>query len=146
MSDREIENLIHAHLVDAGDFAGVGALLADAAFSGASGTMRGADAIERMLCARLIVHQDGVPRTKHLTTKCRDRNRRARRDGAVAVGLHCPAGCARRALQPIVSGRYADRFERRREGRWCFAERRVVSDLVGDVSQSAVCCFRANVR
>ena len=134
-SGRAIENLIasYAHLVDAGDFAGVGALLADATFTGASGTVRGADAIELMLRDRLIVYDDGTPRTKHLTTN-------------VAIEIDEPAGTARSrsyftvlqavpdlALQPIVSGRYDDRFERR-EGRWCFAERRVVSDLVGDVS------------
>ena len=134
-SDRAIENLIasYAHLVDAGDFAGVGTLLADATFSGASGTVRGADAIEIMLRDRLIVYDDGTPRTKHLTTN-------------VAIEIDEPAGKARSrsyftvlqavpdlALQAIVSGRYDDRFERR-EGRWCFAERRVVSDLVGDVS------------
>jgi len=38
------------------------------------------------------------------------------------------------ALQPIVSGRYHDRFERR-EGEWRFVERRVRTDLVGDVSR-----------
>jgi hypothetical protein len=37
------------------------------------------------------------------------------------------------ALQPIVSGRYQDRFERR-DGQWRFVERRVRTDLVGDVS------------
>jgi hypothetical protein len=38
------------------------------------------------------------------------------------------------ALQPIVSGRYYDRFERH-EGQWRFVERRVQTDLVGDVSR-----------
>jgi hypothetical protein len=38
------------------------------------------------------------------------------------------------ALQPIVSGRYYDRFERR-DGQWRFVDRRVRTDLVGDVSR-----------
>ena len=38
------------------------------------------------------------------------------------------------APQPIVSGRYQDRFERR-GGQWRFVERRVRTDLVGDVSR-----------
>jgi hypothetical protein len=38
------------------------------------------------------------------------------------------------ALQPIVSGRYHDRFARR-DGGWRFVERRVRTDLVGDVSR-----------
>jgi hypothetical protein len=37
-------------------------------------------------------------------------------------------------LQPIVSGRYYDRFERR-DGQWRFVERRVGTDLVGDLSR-----------
>ena len=38
------------------------------------------------------------------------------------------------ALQPIVSGRYHDRFERR-DGQWRFVERGVQTDLLGDVSR-----------
>jgi hypothetical protein len=38
------------------------------------------------------------------------------------------------SLQPVASGRYHDRFERR-DGQWRFAERRVHVDLVGDVSR-----------
>jgi hypothetical protein len=37
-------------------------------------------------------------------------------------------------LQPIVSGRYYHRFQRR-DGQWRLVERRVRSDLVGDVSR-----------
>jgi hypothetical protein len=37
-------------------------------------------------------------------------------------------------LQPILAGRYHDRFERR-DGAWRFSERRYLIDLVGDVSQ-----------
>ncbi len=36
-------------------------------------------------------------------------------------------------LQPIVSGRYRDRFERH-AGTWRFAERVIDTELVGDVS------------
>jgi ketosteroid isomerase-like protein len=56
-SYRAIENLIasYAELVDDGDFAGVGMLLADAAFIGAAGPVSGRDAIEKMLRDSLIV-------------------------------------------------------------------------------------------
>ena len=37
-------------------------------------------------------------------------------------------------LQPIVAGRYEDRFERAAGG-WQFAERRMFVELVGDVSR-----------
>jgi hypothetical protein len=41
--------------VDGGDFAGIGALLADASFTGGSGIVSGREAIEKMLRDRLIL-------------------------------------------------------------------------------------------
>jgi len=135
-SYRAIENLIasYAELVDDGDFAGVGMLLADATFVGAAGPVSGRDAIEKMLRDSLIVYDDGTPRTKHVTTN-------------IAIEIDEEAGKAETrsyftvlqalpglALQPIVSGRYQDRFARH-DGRWRFVERRVRTDLVGDVSR-----------
>jgi hypothetical protein len=38
------------------------------------------------------------------------------------------------AFQPIVSGRYDDRFTRGKDGTWRFAERRYAVDHVGDLS------------
>src|SRR5256885_15716756 len=69
-SHRAIENLIatYAELVDDGDFAGVGMLLADATFTGGAGAVSGQDAIENMLRDSLIVYDDGTPRTTHVTT------------------------------------------------------------------------------
>jgi 3-phenylpropionate/cinnamic acid dioxygenase small subunit len=135
-SHRAIENLIatYAELVDDGDFAGVGMLLADATFTGGGGSVSGADAIEKMLRDSLIVYDDGTPRTKHVTTNV-----------AIEVDEEAGAAVSRAyftalqalpdlALQPIVSGRYQDRFERR-DGQWRFVERRVRTDLVGDVSR-----------
>jgi hypothetical protein len=37
-------------------------------------------------------------------------------------------------LQPIIAGRYVDRFERDGLG-WHFSERRFLVDLTGDLSQ-----------
>jgi hypothetical protein len=135
-SYRAIENLIatYAELVDDGDFAGVGILLADATFTGATGSVSGRDAIEKMLRDNVIVYDDGTPRTKHVTTN-------------VAIELDEAAGSAVSRsyftalqalpglpLQPIVSGRYHDHFERR-DRQWRFVERRVRTDLVGNVSR-----------
>jgi len=135
-SYRAIENLIaaYAELVDDGDFAGVGVLLADATFTGASGSVSGGSAIEKMLQDKVIIYEDGTPRTKHVTTN-------------VAIEIDHDAGTAVSrsyftalqalpdlALQPIVSGRYHDRFERR-DGHWRFVERHVRTDLLGDVSR-----------
>ena len=135
-SYRAIENLIatYAELVDDGDFAGVGILLADATFTGGAGSVSGREAIEKMLRDSLVVYDDGTPRTKHVTTN-------------VAIEVDEEAGTAVSRsyftalqalpdlpLQPIVSGRYQDRFERR-DGQWRFVDRRVQTDLVGDVSR-----------
>jgi hypothetical protein len=38
-------------------------------------------------------------------------------------------------LQPIIAGRYRDRFVRGADRGWRFAERRFVVDLVGDLSR-----------
>jgi hypothetical protein len=69
-SYRAIENLIaaYAELVDDGDFAGLGRLLADATFAGSGAAVSGPDAIEQMFRDMLIVYDDGTPRTKHVTT------------------------------------------------------------------------------
>lgn len=135
-SYRAIENLIatYAELVDDGDFAGLGTLLADATFTGGGAPVSGPDAIDKMFQDTLIVYDDGTPRTRHVTTN-------------VAIEVDEQAGTAVSrsyftalqalpdlALQPIASGRYHDRFKRH-DGQWRFAERRVRVDLVGDVSR-----------
>ena len=101
---------------------------------GGAGSVSGSDAIEKMLRDSVIVYDDGTPKTKHVTTN-------------IAIEVDDAAGTAvsrsyftalqalpDMALQPIVSGRYHDRFERR-DGKWCFVERHVRTDLVGDVSR-----------
>lgn len=132
---RAIENLIaaYAELVDVGDFAGVGELLANATFTGGTGSVSGRDAIEKMLRENVIVYDDGTPRTKHVTTNL-----------SIAVDDEAGTAVSRSyftvlqalsdlPLQLIASGRYEDRFECR-GGQWCFVERIVRTDLVGDMS------------
>jgi ketosteroid isomerase-like protein len=107
-SYRAIERLIatYAELVDDGDFAAVGMLLADATFTGGAGSVSGRDAIEKMLHDKVIVYDDGTPRTKHVTTNL-----------AIEVDDEGGNAMARSyftalqalpdlVLQPIVSGRY----------------------------------------
>ena len=135
-SYRAIENLIasYAELVDDGDFAGVGMLLADATFTGGAGSVSGRAAIEELLRDSLIVYEDGTPRTKHVTTNIVievDEETGTAVARSYFTALQALPGLA---LQPIVSGRYQDRFARR-DGRWRFVERRVRTDLLGDVSR-----------
>ena len=135
-SYRAIENLIatYAELVDDGDFAGLGAMLADATFTGSGAPVSGPDAIEKMFRDMLIVYDDGTPRTKHVTTNViieADEEAGTAVSRAYFTVLQALPGLP---LQPIASGRYRDRFERC-DGQWRFAERRVRVDLVGDVSR-----------
>jgi 3-phenylpropionate/cinnamic acid dioxygenase small subunit len=135
-SYRAIERLIatYAELVDDGDFAAVGRLLADATFTGGGGAVSGGDAIEKMLRDNVIVYDDGTPRTKHLTTNLAievDEEAGTAVSRAYFTALQALPG---QPLQLIVSGRYHDRFDRR-DGHWRFVERRVRTDLVGNVSR-----------
>ncbi|MEE4596146.1 nuclear transport factor 2 family protein [Streptomyces sp. DSM 41524] len=138
LSYRAIENLIarYAELVDDGDFAGLGTLLADATFTGSGEPVSGREAIEEMFKETLIVYADGTPRTHHVTTNV-----------AIEVDEQANTAVSRSyvtvfqalpdlPLQPIAAGRYHDRFERR-DGQWRFAERRVRINLIGDVSRHA---------
>ncbi len=136
-SARSIENLIarYAELVDAGDFAGLGELLAEAVFGGdGDAVVGGREAIEKIFRAMVRVYDDGTPRTKHVTTNIQidvdDESGTATSRSYVTVLQALPE----LPLQPIVAGRYRDVFECR-GGVWRFVERRFTTDLVGDVSR-----------
>jgi SnoaL-like domain len=95
-SYRAIENLIatYAELVDDGDFAGLGTLLAEATFTGSGAPVSSSEAIEKMFRDMLIVYDDGTPRTKHVTTNIAIE---ADEEAGTAVSrvLHRAAGAAR---------------------------------------------------
>ncbi|MEU7638807.1 nuclear transport factor 2 family protein [Streptomyces sp. NPDC039016] len=135
-SYRAVENLLarYAELVDDGDFAGLGLLLADATFVGSGTPVSGREAIEKMFQDTLIVYADGTPRTQHVTSNI-----------AIEVEEQTGTAVARSyvtvlqalpdlPLQTVAAGRYRDRFERR-GGQWRFTERHVDIRLVGDVSR-----------
>lgn len=135
-SSTAIANLIarYAELVDDGDFAGVGELLADATFAGSGGALTGGAAITAMLRATVITYADGTPRTQHVTT-----NLQIEADDQAGTAIARSYVTVLQALpdlplQPIAAGRYRDRFERR-DGQWRFVERRVRITHVGDVSR-----------
>lgn len=140
MSDAatRIQNLVHryAELIDLGDFAALGELLGRAEVGSGDhpGSLTGPDAVTAMFASTTRRYEDGTPRTKHVTTNC-----------IVEVDEDAGTGTCRSyftvfqavpalPLQPIVAGRYHDRFVRE-DGSWRFAERRFFIDLVGDVSQ-----------
>src|SRR3712207_2372329 len=60
----------YCQLIDAGDFAGVGALMADAVLCTEDGTpiARGAAEVEKLYAGLVQLHDDGTPGTQHLVT------------------------------------------------------------------------------
>lgn len=133
-----IANLVYhyAELLDHGAFDAVGQLLKRARV-GAADTpdehlLEGAEALGALFAATTRRFADGTPGTKHVTTnlivEAEDEDHiRARSYFTVFQAV---AGVP---LQPIVSGRYHDRFAQDDAG-WYFIERRFFLDLIGNVS------------
>ena len=123
----------YAERLDAGDLAGVAALFELAVYrSDRGGRYEGAAAVRDVLTRLVKLHDDGTPRTKHVTT-----NLVVEVDGAAGTAtarsyFTVLQQTAAIPLQPIVAGRYHDRFVRDGGG-WRFAERVIYMDLVGDL-------------
>jgi hypothetical protein len=138
LSDTDhIRNLLgrYCELIDAGDLAGVGALFTQGALADEHGVAfaRGATAVEQFYRGGMQLY-DGLPRTRHVVADTvvgeadADGTRVARSSYVV---FQATDGLA---LQPIIAGRYHDRFGRDANGRWQFVERRFIADLIGDMS------------
>jgi len=131
-----IRALIHeyAELIDTGDLDSLAALFADATWGspGRGTPLRGAEQVRRGYDG--VILYDGIPCTKHVisnvTIEITD-------DGAAATARSYFTVLQARPdlpLQPIIAGRYHDRFERA-DGRWRFADRQIIPDLIGDLSR-----------
>lgn len=132
----EIAELIYtyAERIDAGDFAGVGELLgqAELSFEGYDAGIEGPEAIAALYASTTRRLEDGTPGTKHVMT-----NVIVEVDGETASSRSyftvLQAVPGELALQPVIAGRYRDRFVLE-AGRWRFAGMHVIVDLVGDLS------------
>lgn len=133
----EITSLLnqYSYTVDTGDFAGFTALFAHAEWS-VEGTapIRGSEAIMDGILSKIILYEDGTPRTRHCTTN-------------IEVTIDEVAGTASSQryvtvlqatddfpLQPIFCGHYFDEFERA-DGRWRFTKTLVRRPFIGDMSR-----------
>ena len=123
----------YAERLDAGDLDAVAALFADAVYrSELGGHYAGTGAVREVLGRLVKLHDDGTPRTKHVTTNLvvdfpsRDE---ATARSYFTVLQATPAI----PLQAIVAGRYHDRFVRA-DGVWRFADRLIFMDLMGNLS------------
>lgn len=130
-----IVNLIHsyAELLDTGDLVGAGRLFDRATLSthGGAEALQGGKAVQQMLETAVHLY-DGIPSTKHLITNVSvevDADRRTARARSYYTALQ---GRPELPLQPILAGRWHDRFERDGD-RWRFADRLIYTDLVGDL-------------
>jgi 3-phenylpropionate/cinnamic acid dioxygenase small subunit len=124
----------YAELIDAGDFDGVGRLLARATFGG-SGPQgaSGAENIAKLFGAttRRYPGHGNTPRTRHLVLNpivdVTDNTAIARSTFCVIQNTETVP------LQPIVVGRYLDTFSCDDAG-WYFTSRRVDVEMIGDIS------------
>lgn len=130
-----IRNLLgrYCELMDAGDFTGLSTLFADATLADEHGNVFATGAEEmRAMWERQTILYDGKPRTRHVTA-----NPIITVDGESASCTSSYVvfqGTDALPLQPIVTGRYADTFERDADGEWRFMQRRYALDHVGDLS------------
>ncbi|MGH7288395.1 MAG: nuclear transport factor 2 family protein, partial [Myxococcota bacterium] len=127
----------YAECIDRADFAGLGQLFAHGRIrssSGPAGDAWSGDQVREFYARTNRVHDDGTLRTRHLNTNH-------------VVDIDEPAGVAsvrsayvvfqatpKLPFQPIVGGRYEDRFERS-DAEWRWIDRLIHVDQVGDVSE-----------
>lgn len=125
----------YAEHIDAADFAAVGALFAHGAIRapGMKEPASGAEAVERLYRSSNRIHEDGTLRTLHLVVNPIVEVDTAAGTAAARSRYVVLQATARVPLQPIIAGRYRDRFARGSEG-WRFTERVIEIDLVGDLS------------
>ena len=131
----------YCRLIDAGDLAGIGRLMADARLCTLDGTViaTGATEVESLYAGLVLLHDDGTPGTQHVVANTAF-DEPVPGDpvtgGPVTarstyVVLQAVPGLA---LQPIVTGTYVDTFDQDGTGRWRFRERRFGIGLQGDLT------------
>jgi ketosteroid isomerase-like protein len=132
-----IQNLIYRYCerIDRGDFAGIAQLFAHAHIHvpALPAPVSGVAAIEALYADFTRIYpQTGTPRTKHVTSNViieADGENAARSQSYVLVHQATEA----LPLQPIIAGRYFDRFAKV-DGVWRFTERRMQMELFGNLS------------
>ena len=132
-----IQNLIYRYCerLDRGDFEGVARLFEHAALHvpARDAPLRGVAAIAALYSQFTRLYPDsGTPKTRHVTSNViiePDGENAARAQSYVLVHQ----ATEQLPLQPIIGGRYYDRFERI-AGAWRFSERRMEIDLFGNLS------------
>jgi 3-phenylpropionate/cinnamic acid dioxygenase small subunit len=135
IAESEVRRLLatYAHNLDYGLVDTNADLLAHAKFKVGDAVVEGRDGIAHFLKMNLQYHVDDTPRTWHSVS-----NVIVDVVSATAATSICYFTVHQELpglpLQPIVTGRYIDSFERH-DGTWRFASREVEGRLFGDVSK-----------
>ena len=125
----------YAERIDAGDFAGVGELFADATltFEGYGDAVSGREAIEALYTRTTRRYEDGTPHTKHVMTNVMvdvaDDGATASSRSYFTVFQAVPGALT---LQPVIAGRYRHSYERTEE-RWRVRAMHITIDLMGEL-------------
>jgi ketosteroid isomerase-like protein len=139
----------YAELIDAGDFAGVGELLAGAVvtFEGNDREYRGTERIRRLYEGSTRRYPDGTPMTKHVMSNVivtageeggPDGEKGGRDEATVRTAASrsyytvFQAVPGELALQAIIAGRYRHRFELTND-QWHITGFHVIVDLLGEL-------------
>jgi 3-phenylpropionate/cinnamic acid dioxygenase small subunit len=127
----------YAECIDAADFAGLAALFAHGRIRSSSGTAQAGwsgEQVREFYSRTNRVHEDGTLRTRHVNANPIVDVDETGGAATVRSTYVVFQATAKLPFQPIVGGRYEDRFERVR-GEWRWAERLIHVDQVGDVSE-----------
>lgn len=142
----EIKNLLYlyAYHLDSGDLESVAAMFSHAriigvANDGSEAVREGSEAVLDMYQSFTRLYEDknggaATPRTKHMTSNVIvevDAGGNTASTRAYAVVFQSLEDFP---MQPIIGVRYYDKFARV-DGKWRFSERKIVSDLFGDLSR-----------
>jgi 3-phenylpropionate/cinnamic acid dioxygenase small subunit len=125
----------YAERIDLGDFEGVADLFSHGAITGDDDTVicEGREAVLAMYTGATRRYPDGTPRTEHVTTNAIvdvDEDAGTATCRSYFTVLQEVKGAV--ALQPVISGRYHDRFERA-DGEWRFTTRKMIPELIGEL-------------
>ena len=126
----------YAECVDTADFTGIAALFENGRITneGVQGAIEGPDAVRKLYQRTNRVHDDGTTRTRHINANLVvDIDEAAGQASARSVFVVFQQTSAL-PLQPIVSGRYRDTFERRGD-QWQFDTRHIIVEHIGDVRE-----------
>jgi len=133
----EIMNLVYAYpeRIDAGDFAGVGELFADAVFQTEGGEpLEGSAAVQANFERWTRRYpDDGTPHTRHCVMNPIVEIDEAEGTALVRYYVTVFQRTDDFPLQPVWANRYEDRFVRK-DGRWRYKHRRGFGHMPGDVS------------